>query len=215
MLGTDFDVRMLRILFGRDLKEVYANGVVLGDSKQNGMDFLLQLPRYGTRIIHRPGTGTNSAQILVIPLSLNFAYVNRHFLIISQLCFQYHWVQPTSASEIYCRYALCQKRTHHRQSHSHLMKHLNLICRTITFWPEAMSADGVMEDINVDGAADPNRKRPRINGEESEEEIEGGGKMDEDGKPLEGADGETGTSNSKAPAYLEQWMSCHIGSQPN
>jgi hypothetical protein len=145
MLGTDFDVRMLRILFG-DLKEVYANGVVLDNSKQNGMVFLQQLPRYGTRIIHRPGAGTNSAQVLVIPLSLNFAYVNRHFLIILRLCFQYHWAQPTSASKIYCRYALFQKRIHHRQLHSHLMKHLNLICRTITFWPEAMSADGVMED---------------------------------------------------------------------
>jgi hypothetical protein len=30
--------------------------------------------------------------------------------------------------------------------------------------------------------------------------------MDEDGKPLEGADGETGTPNSKALAHLEQGM---------
>jgi hypothetical protein len=206
MLGTGFDVRMLQTLFGRGLKEAYANWVVSNDFKQNGMVFLQQLPHYGTRIIHRPGAGTNSAHIFVIPLSLNFAYVNRHFLIISRLCFQYHWAQPTSASKIYRRYALFQKRTHHRQSHSHLMKHLNLICRTMTFWPEAMSTDGVMGDNIVDGTADPNRKRPRVNGEESEEEIEGGEKMDEDGKPLEGADGETRTPSSKAPAHLEQGM---------
>jgi hypothetical protein len=207
MSGSDFDFGRSRILFGSDLKEVDDSWALFNDSGQIGTFSMQQLPRvYGAHTIHRLGAETNSAQILLIP------HITQHFLVISRSCFQHQWARLMLASKICCRFTLFQKVTQHKHSHSHLIHHLNLICRTITFKPEAMSAEGAMEGIILDGAADParNLKRARVEGEDSEEEVEGGGKMEEDipnsGKPLEGADGDTGSPTSKAPENLEEGM---------